>query len=140
MGEWIMFNGVLQTATVDMDPLRTTMFALGILATVLSSAYILWMFKRIFFGKIPEELAHVKDSNRYITATMAVFAAMTLIIGVLPDLFLAPISDYIGGMFEGQEGVLPVPVHVEGSATDDGFDVGGGSDVNLEDEPRGESG
>lgn len=117
MGEWILFNGVLQTATADMDPVRTTMFALGILATVLSSAYILWMYKRIFFGKIPEELAHVKDSNRYITVTMGVFAAMTLIIGVYPDLFLAPINDYIGGMFEGHEGVLPVPVHAEaGSA------------------------
>jgi hypothetical protein len=44
---------------------------------------------------------------------MGVFAAMTLIIGILPDLFLAPISDYIGGMFEGQDGVLPVPVHAE---------------------------
>jgi NADH-quinone oxidoreductase subunit M len=114
MGEWILFNGVLQTATADMDPLKTTMFALGILATVLTSAYILWMFKRIFFGKIPEELVHVKDSNRYITATMGVFAAMTLVIGVYPDLFLAPISDYIGGMFEGQEDVLPIPVHAEG--------------------------
>ncbi len=113
MGEWILFNGVLQTATDHMDPLRTTMFGLGILATVLSSAYILWMFKRIFFGKIPEELVHVKDSNRYITATMAVFAAMTLIIGVYPDLFLAPIDNYISGMFEGNPEVLPVPVHAE---------------------------
>ncbi len=115
MGEWRLFNGVLQTAAADMDPLRTTMFALGILATVLTSAYILWMYKRIFFGKIPEELMHVKDSNRYITATMGVFAAMTLILGVYPDLVLAPISNYIGGMFEGQEGVLPVPVHAEGA-------------------------
>jgi proton-translocating NADH-quinone oxidoreductase chain M len=110
MAEWILFNGVLQTATAEMDPLRTTMFALGILATVLSSAYILWMYKRIFFGKIPEQLAHVKDSNRYITATMAVFAAMTLIIGVYPDLFLNPITDYYKDViFQGQEGVLPVP-------------------------------
>lgn len=115
MAEWIMFNGVLQTATADMDPFRTAMFAFGILATVLSSAYILWMFKRIFFGKIPEELAHVKDSNRYITATMAAFAALTLIVGILPDLFLDPITDYIGGIFEGHEGVLPVPVQAEAS-------------------------
>lgn len=113
MAEWIMFNGVLQTATAEMDPFRTAMFAFGILATVLSSAYILWMFKRIFFGKIPEELAHVKDSNRYITATMAAFAALSLIVGILPDLFLDPITEYIGGMFEGQEGVLPVPVQAE---------------------------
>jgi proton-translocating NADH-quinone oxidoreductase chain M len=116
MAEWILFNGVLQTATAEMDPLRTTMFALGILATVLSSAYILWMYKRIFFGKIPEQLAHVKDSNRYITATMAVFAAMTLIIGVYPDLFLNPITDYYtNNMFQGHEGVLPVPSQSTGS-------------------------
>ena len=86
------------------------MFALGILATVLSSAYILWMYKRVFFGKIPKELEHVKDSNRYITATMGVLAALTLIVGVYPDLFLNPITNYISGIFEGQEGVLPIPV------------------------------
>lgn len=117
MAEWIMFNGVLQTATAAMDPFRTAMFAFGILATVLSSAYILWMFKRIFFGKIPEELAHVRDSNRYITATMAALAGLTLVIGVVPDLFLGPIQDYVTAMFQGQEGVLPVPVQTEVGAT-----------------------
>jgi proton-translocating NADH-quinone oxidoreductase chain M len=111
MAEWILFNGVLQTATAEMDPLRTTMFALGILATVLSTAYILWLYKRIFFGKIPEHLAHVRDPNWYITATMGVFAALTFIIGVYPDFFLTPITDYYNDvMFQGQEGVvLPVP-------------------------------
>ena len=121
MAEWIMFNGVLQTATAGMDPLRTAMFAFGILATVLSSAYILWMFKRIFFGKIPEELAHVKDSNRYITATMAAFAALTLVIGVYPDLFLVPVTDYVESIFAGQEGVLPVPVPAESVAAESGI-------------------
>jgi NADH-quinone oxidoreductase subunit M len=124
MAEWILFSGVLQTATAEMDPLKTTMFALGILATVLSSAYILWMYKRIFFGKIPEQLAHVKDSNRYITATMAVFAAMTLIIGVYPDLFLNPTMDYYENvMFQGQEDIiLPAPSQ-ETTTTDTGSGV-----------------
>jgi proton-translocating NADH-quinone oxidoreductase chain M len=131
MAEWILFNGVLQTATAEMDPLRTTMFALGILATVLSSAYILWMYKRIFFGKIPEQLAHVKDSNRYITATMGVFAAMTLIIGVYPDLFLNPITDYYNDViFQGQEGVLPVPS--QDTATESGL-----ASENVEQDSRG---
>jgi proton-translocating NADH-quinone oxidoreductase chain M len=120
MAEWILFNGMLQGAVANMDPLRTTMFGLGILTTVLSSAYILWMYKRIFFGKIPEQLAHVKDSNRYITATMAVFAAMTLIIGVYPDLFLNPIMDYYNNvMFEGQEGII-LPAPSQETATDTG--------------------
>ena len=135
MAEWILFNGVLQTAAADMDPLRTTMFALGILATVLSSAYILWMYKRIFFGKIPEQLAHVKDSNRYITATMAVFAAMTLIIGVYPDLFLNPITDYYTNiMFQGQEdNILPAPSHETGTISDTGV----GSENVEQDSGRG---
>jgi proton-translocating NADH-quinone oxidoreductase chain M len=116
MAEWILFNGVLQTATAQMDPLRTTMFALGILTTVLSSAYILWMYKRIFFGKIPEQLKHVRDPNWYITATMGVLAALTLIIGVYPDLFLNPITDYYNDiMFKGQESVLPVPSQATGT-------------------------
>jgi hypothetical protein len=37
-------------------------------------------------------------------------AALTLIIGVYPDLFLNPITDYYNDvMFKGQEGVLPIP-------------------------------
>jgi proton-translocating NADH-quinone oxidoreductase chain M len=134
MAEWILFNGVLQTAVAQMDPLRTTMFALGILTTVLSSAYILWMYKRIFFGKIPEHLTHVKDSNRYITATMAVLAALTLIIGVYPDLFLNPITDYYNDvMFQGQESVLPVP------SEETGTEVGLGSE-NIAQNSGGEGG
>ena len=95
-------------ATAEMDPLKTTMFALGILATV-PSAYILWMYKRIFFGKIPE-VAHVKDSNRYHCYDGSI-CCMTLIIGVYPDLFLNPTMDYYENvMFQGQEGViLPAP-------------------------------
>ena len=38
--------------------LRVILFGFGILTTVLSSAYILWMYKRIFFGKIPEGWLH----------------------------------------------------------------------------------
>ncbi|MDQ4017388.1 MAG: formate hydrogenlyase, partial [Thermoproteota archaeon] len=70
MAEWILFNGVLQTGVNHGDSLRVAAFSIGILATVLSSAYILWMYKRVFFGKIPEEYIHVKDSSKYITVTM----------------------------------------------------------------------
>lgn len=85
------------------------MFGFGIMGTILTSAYILWMIKRIFFGKIPEEMAHVKEASPYITATMAAFAALSLVIGVYPDLFLNPVSEYIQGVFADVPGVLPIP-------------------------------
>jgi NADH-quinone oxidoreductase subunit M len=109
MAEWILFNGVLQTGVNHWDSLRVAAFSIGILATVLSSAYILWMYKRVFFGKTPEEYIHVRDSSKYITMTMAVLAAITLIIGVYPDLFFNPIIGYIQGTFPDTSGVLPIP-------------------------------
>jgi NADH-quinone oxidoreductase subunit M len=106
MGEWILFNGVLQAGLENSDSLRIVAFGLGILATVLSAAYILWMYKRIFFGKIPEQYAKIKDSNRYVTVSMAALAAITLFLGVYPNPMLNPITDYVQEMFSGDNTVL----------------------------------
>jgi NADH-quinone oxidoreductase subunit M len=109
MAEWTMFSGVLQTAAHNGDSFRVALFAFGIMATILTSAYILWMFKRIFLGKTPENLVHVKDSGRYITVTMAVFAALSLVIGIIPDTFFSPITGYVQSMFADSPNVLPAP-------------------------------
>jgi proton-translocating NADH-quinone oxidoreductase chain M len=108
MAEWILFNGVLQSGVTNSDTLRIVAFGLGILATVLSSAYILWMYKRIFFGKIPEQYSKIKDSNRYVTVTMAALAAITLFLGVYPIVLLNPVTDYILDMFSNDNTVLPL--------------------------------
>ena len=106
MAEWILFNGVLQSGITNSDTLRIVAFGLGILATVLTAAYILWMYKRIFFGKIPEQYSKIKDSNRYITVTMAALAAITLFLGVYPNPLLNPVGDYIQEMFSTDNTVL----------------------------------
>jgi proton-translocating NADH-quinone oxidoreductase chain M len=113
MSEWILFGGVLQTAVHESDPLRVILFGFGILTTVLSSAYILWMYKRIFFGKIPERLVNVTDSSRYITVTMAVLAGLSLIIGVYPDSILNPITNYVESIFPPGSGILQIPSHAK---------------------------
>jgi proton-translocating NADH-quinone oxidoreductase chain M len=109
MSEWITFNGALQSGVEHAETIRVVVFSLGLVATLLTAGYILWMYKRVFFGKIPQRLVHVKDSNRYITATMAFLAAMTLIVGVYPDVFLVPITGYISNMFSSTPEVLPLP-------------------------------
>jgi hypothetical protein len=114
MSEWITFSGALQSGVEHAETIRVVAFALGIVATLLTAGYILWMYKRIFFGKIPARLIHIKDSNRYITATMAFLAAMTLIVGVYPDIFLVPITGYITNMFSGTPEVLQLPTTTEG--------------------------
>ena len=115
MSEWILFGGVLQTALSQADSFRVVLFGFGILTTVLSSAYILWMYKRIFFGKIPERLVNVKDSSAYITATMAALAGLTLILGIYPDPILNPITNYVESVFPQDSGVLQLPSQTEES-------------------------
>ncbi|HEY6883193.1 MAG TPA: NADH-quinone oxidoreductase subunit M [Nitrososphaeraceae archaeon] len=129
MAEWILFNGVLQTGIHDANSFRVVLFGFGILTTVLSSAYILWMYKRIFFGKIPEELVHVKDSNRYVTVTMATLAALTLIIGVYPNPLLNPITGYIQGIFAHTPAVLKLPTTM-GQNVSTSSNGGGGMQIN----------
>src|SRR6476660_4482602 len=129
MAEWILFNGVLQTGVHDADSFRVALFGFGILTTGLSSAYILWMYKRIFFGKIPEELVHVKDSNKYVTVTMAALAALTLIIGVYPSPFLNPITGYIQGIFAHTPGVLKIPTTSTAAGQNGSNNGGGGGGV-----------
>jgi proton-translocating NADH-quinone oxidoreductase chain M len=114
MSEWITFSGALQSGVEHAETIRVVAFALGIVATLLTAGYILWMYKRIFFGKIPARLIQIKDSNRYITATMAFLAAMTLIVGVYPDIFLVPITGYITNLFSGTPEVLQLPTTTEG--------------------------
>jgi proton-translocating NADH-quinone oxidoreductase chain M len=106
MAEWILFNGVLQSGIANSDMLRIVAFGLGILATVLTVAYILWMYKRIFFGKIPEQYTKIRDPNRYVIVTMAALAAITLILGVYPNPLLNPVTDYIQDMFSNDSTVL----------------------------------
>src|ERR687892_741836 len=113
MSEWILFGGVLQTALSQADSFRVVLFGFGILTTVLSSAYILWMYKRIFFGKIPERLVNVRDSSAYITATMAVLAGLTLLLGVYPNPILNPITNYVESVFPENSGVLQLPSQKE---------------------------
>jgi proton-translocating NADH-quinone oxidoreductase chain M len=109
MSEWILFAGALQTAVYESDPLRVILFGFGILTTVLTSAYILWMYKRVFFGKIPERLVSVTDPSKYITITMGVLAGLSLIIGVYPDPILNPVTHYVESIFPPNSGVMQLP-------------------------------
>jgi proton-translocating NADH-quinone oxidoreductase chain M len=133
MAEWILFSGVLQSGVANSDTLRIVAFGLGILATVLTAAYILWMYKRIFFGKIPEQYTKIKDPNRYVIVTMAALAAITLILGVYPNPLLNPVADYIQDMFSNDSTVLqfsnvkPVSLESKNDQNKLVLVVGGGS-------------
>ena len=98
MGEWILFYGALEAAVEEGSTLRMVTFGLGLLATALTMSYMLWMLKRVFFGKTPEHLSHVREAGWHMTAPMMVLAGFTVVLGIYPDIFLGTIVPYMGGL------------------------------------------
>ena len=98
MGEWILFYGALETAIEEGSTLRFVTFGLGLVATALTMSYILWMLKRVFFGKTPSNLTHVKDGSWYMLAPMMVLAGFTIVLGIYPDIFLEGIIPHMSGV------------------------------------------
>lgn len=116
MSEWVLFNGALQNAVSDSSTLKGVSFAFAMITTILTSAYILWMYKRIFYGKVPETFKNTKDSSRYVLVTMGILAALTLILGLYPDLFYKPIIAYVDQLYK--DSIELVPIHFNSSGSD----------------------
>ena len=110
MSEWVLFNGALQNAVVDWSTVKAVLFALAITTTILTSAYILWMYKRIFYGITPETLKNVRDSSKYVLVTMGILASLTLILGLYPDLFYKPIIGYVESLYPNSDELIPVKI------------------------------
>jgi NADH-quinone oxidoreductase subunit M len=107
MAEWVLFNGALQGAIVNhWDSIKVIAFTLAMLTTALTSGYILWMYKRIFYGVVPESLKHVKESSGVIIITMGVLASFTLILGLYPDMLYKPIMNYVENLYDHHNGII----------------------------------
>jgi NADH-quinone oxidoreductase subunit M len=132
MAEWILFNGSLQDAVSNWDYLKIVTFTIAMLTTALTSGYILWMYKRIFYGTVPETLKNVRESSRYVIVTMGVIAAFTLVLGVYPDLFYKPIINYVEDLYRDSTEVVQIPHKASTLETKVSEQINGGYTKNLE--------
>ncbi|MHA1506040.1 MAG: complex I subunit 4 family protein [Candidatus Asgardarchaeia archaeon] len=83
--EWILFESVVQSG----DLLTAIVFASS---SILSAAYILWFYKRVFFGPESEEFDDVKDPSLYMVFPMATLAFMIVLFGLFPGYILEILS------------------------------------------------
>lgn len=109
MAEWILFTGALQTGTENMDSFRVVLFSLAILTTILTSSYLLVMYKKIFFGKISPRFEKLREVNRYAILPMAFMASLTLFLGVYPDPIINPIIAYSEAIFSDSPEIASLP-------------------------------
>jgi NADH-quinone oxidoreductase subunit M len=86
ISEFLIFAGAFKEAFTLDSMLRLGLSFLGVVSTALTAGYSLWAVKRIFFGKLPDELSNVTEAPITVTGPLLVLAAISLVLGIYPDL------------------------------------------------------
>jgi len=86
ISEFLIFAGSFNEAFTLNSMLRIGLSFLAVVSTALTAGYSLWAVKRIFFGKLPDELSNVTEAPWTVTGPLLVLAAISLILGIYPDL------------------------------------------------------
>jgi len=84
--EWVMFTGIFTRGITS--SIYLIIAIVGIMATFLTSVYTFWPAVRIFFGPISPTMEKVKEAPYSMTIPLVVFAAISLIIGLFPDVIM----------------------------------------------------
>lgn len=86
ISEFLIFTGSFREAFTLNSALRIGISFLAVVSTALTAGYSLWTVKRVFFGELPAELEGVHEAPWTVTGPLLVLAAVSLIIGIFPDL------------------------------------------------------
>jgi NADH-quinone oxidoreductase subunit M len=85
IGEFLVLSGAFQA-----QPIYGILGATGV---IWSACYLLWMYQRVFFGKVTHEINNtLPDLNLREKAALSPIAIAALVMGVLPLLWLSAID------------------------------------------------
>jgi NADH-quinone oxidoreductase subunit M len=84
------------------------------LGVILSAVYMLWMFQRVFYGPVTHpENTTLPDLRPREWAAVVPLVAMSLFMGIFPNVFLAPMEPSVTRVVERVQSVQPVRVRNE---------------------------
>jgi NADH-quinone oxidoreductase subunit M len=84
------------------------------LGVILSAVYMLWMFQRVYYGPVThEENTTLPDLTPREWAAVVPLVAMSLFMGVFPNVFLAPMEPSVTRVVDRIQSVQPVRVDNE---------------------------
>ena len=101
ISEFLIFAGAFKEAFTLTSMLRIGLSILGVISTALTAGYSLWAVKRIFFGKLPNELNNVTEPPMTVTGPLLALAVVSVVLGIFPDLvermLLPAVKAIVGG-------------------------------------------
>jgi NADH-quinone oxidoreductase subunit M len=103
IGEFLIMLGAFRW-----DPRYVVGAGLGV---ILSAVYMLWMFQRVFYGKITNEHnAHLEDLRPREWAAVVPLCALSIVMGVFPMLFLKPMEPSVRRLVDRVQAAQPLRV------------------------------
>jgi NADH-quinone oxidoreductase subunit M len=109
-------NGFVGEFLILLGAFRWSPRAAAIAATgvILSAAYMLWMFQRVNYGPVTNEKnARLPDLTTREWIVLVPIVAMTILMGVLPNLFLRPIEPSVERMLNQVRQGAQTPVRAD---------------------------
>ena len=102
IGEFLIMLGAFKW-----DPRFVVIAALGV---ILSAVYMLWMFQRVFYGKVTNDHnKHLPELSLREWAILGPLAAAAIAMGVFPNVFLRPMEPAVKSLVERVETHRPQP-------------------------------
>jgi len=99
IGEFLTLVGAFQV--------NTWVAVLATLGIILGAAYMLWLYRRVIFGKLEkEDLKSILDLNPREIAVFAPLVVIVLWMGIYPTSFLGPMHASVEGLIRGYEASL----------------------------------
>ena len=103
IGEFLILLGAFRW-----EPKFVVVAGLGV---ILSAVYMLWMFQRVYYGAVTnEENRHLPDLSVREWAVVGPLCAMSILMGVAPNLFLAPMEPAVTRIVQRMEAREPMRV------------------------------
>jgi len=110
VGEFLILLGAFRW-----NPRMAVFAATGV---VLSATYMLWMFQRVNYGEVTDEnSARLVDLTPREWAVIVPVVAISVLMGVLPNLFLRPIEPSVQRMVNQVQQSAPVRIQAGGRRT-----------------------
>ena len=95
--EWMIFFGSFAGALQSGSQEKLIISALALSTTPITAGYALWTMRRVFFGKLPENLASVKEPSAMVTIPLLFLAAISIILGIYPSLVVERLIPLLDG-------------------------------------------
>jgi NADH-quinone oxidoreductase subunit M len=115
VGEFLILLGAF-----SWDPRFAAFAASGV---ILSAVYMLWMFQRVNYGPVTNDKnAALPDLTLRETALIVPIVALSILMGVLPNLFLRPMEASVERLVSRVRAAAPVEIRAESPGDPDGIE------------------